>query len=103
MEYALDEVFKTEFKYDGEKLHRKLTQPTEELILERNKQLRNNQEVQRDLTFGRQVASIPFNDYEALKRKYPELAKGDSQQRQKTLLRILNSSEGKKYLIRDRV
>lgn len=96
-----DGVFKSEIKLEDGILHRKLTQPSEELILERNKRIRNECIIG-DLSFGRQVACIPLNDYEMLCRKYPDLVKGDAKQKAARLHKILSSSEGKKYLVQDK-
>lgn len=95
-----DGLYKQEFKQEDDKLHRRLTQPTEGVILERNKQVRQNSAL-RDMSFGRQVASIPLNDYEMLCRKYPELKHGDAEQKQTRIMKILASSEGKKYMVQE--
>lgn len=97
-----DGVFKQEFKQEDGILHRKLTQPSEGIILERNKQVRQNSAL-KDMSFGRQVASIPLNDYEMLCRQYPELIYGDASQRQNRLMKILSSVEGKKYMVQDKL
>ena len=88
-----DEVFQTAFKEEEGKLYRILTQPTEDLILERNKQLRNNPGSLKDLEFGRQVASIPFNIWEKWRREYPELTQGDAAQRKQCILSLINGTE----------
>jgi hypothetical protein len=97
----LDEVFKADYEIHGDQLVRRLTQPTENIILNRNAELRKNPGAIRDMSFGRMVASIPFNDYEFLRRKYPELVYGDAEQRQKCMYKILSSSEGARFLVRD--
>ena len=58
-----------------EKLHHKTSQPTENLILERNKNLRKDDGAAlRDLSFGRQIASIPHILYEwAIRNGFEEL------------------------------
>ena len=69
----MDSVIKSEVHYQDHTgtLTHKTTQPTEDLILERNAELRKNPGVIRDLgqgqsggTWGRQVASIPFILYD---------------------------------------
>ena len=94
-----DEVFKSDYIQLGDKLQRRLTQPSESIILERNAELRKDPGAIKDLSFGRWVGTIPLNDYEALCRKYPELKHGDGKQRQTCLMKILNSVEGRKYLV----
>ena len=98
-----DEIFQIKLKQEGDKLIRTLHQPTNNIILERNNELRKNPGAQKDLTFGRQVANIPFEEYEMLRRKYPDLIHGDSEQRQNRLMKILASSEGRKYLTQDKL
>lgn len=100
---SYDGVFKSLIRTEGNKITRILTQPTEEIILERNNELRKNKGALRDLSFGRQVASIPLNDFEMLRRKYPDLTEGDAEQRQNRLTKILSSSEGRKYLVQDKL
>lgn len=97
-----DGVYKVEYKQTYGALHKKMTQPSESIILQRNSDLRNDN-VQRDLSFGRQVASIPLNDFEMLCRKYPDLKRGTSKDKQNRLMKILGSSEGKRFLVRDRL
>jgi hypothetical protein len=103
MDKLFDGVFQSEVKIEGDEVVRLLTQPSADIILERNNELRKNKGALRDMSFGRQVASIPLNEFEMLKRKYPDLVDGDAQQRQMRLMKILNSSEGRKYLVQDSV
>ena len=103
MKPIYDEVFKSEFHQSSDgKLTRVLSQPSEEIILNRNKELRKNPGAIKDLSFGRMVGSIPLNDWEMLCRKYPALTRGDSKQMQAQLMKILNSEEGKKYLVQEK-
>ena len=102
-----DALLHKEFKYDAhdDTVHVTLKQNANvrKAILERNKQLRNNEENQRDLSFGRTVAQIPYEDYYALLKMYPELAQPGHPDRQKTLMRILNSPEGYGYRVREKI
>ena len=68
----MDQVIRSDIHYQehtGELTH-KTSQPTEDLILARNAELRKNPGVIKDLgtqsgeSFGRQVASIPFIMFE---------------------------------------
>ena len=101
----MDEVFKSELVYQPheDKLYRKLTQPTEGVILSRNAELRKNPGALNDLSFGRQVASIPFNIYEKAIRDGYQLNCSDAEIRQKEMFRFLNSETGKTCLIREKL
>ena len=80
-----------------------LTQPSRNLILERNKELQKNEGAIRDLSFGRQVASIPIIDYLALQKKYPKLRSKDGREKKAEMVRILQLPENKKFLVRSHV
>ena len=103
----MDEVIRSDLHYQehtGVLTHR-TTQPTEDIILRRNAELRKNPGVIQDLgkqsngTFGRQLASIPFIMYEKAIRDGYELNTGDAEHRSKELFRYLKSDEGKKCLV----
>ena len=105
----MDEVFKSELSIEQEHLVHKLTQPTENLILERNSELRKNTGAIRDLSddegqdWGRMVASIPLVIWhKAIKDGY-DLYSKDSKVANKELFRFLQSAEGKMCLVRDKV
>lgn len=81
-------------------------QPTEEIILARNAELRKNPGVIRDLgsndeggSWGRSIANIPFIMLERAKRDGYELDATDKEHRSKELHRFLQSEEGRKCLI----
>lgn len=103
----IDEVFKSEVKYQDHEdvLYHRTSQPTEDLILSRNQDLRNSPNIISDLgkksgdTWGRQIASIPLIMYEKAKREGYELdAPGDHGQRE--MARFLQSEDGKLCLVR---
>jgi hypothetical protein len=82
------------------------TQPTENLILHRNAELRKNPGVIHDLgaqgdsgTFGRNIASIPFILYDKAIRDGFEINAKDAEHRSKEMFRYLKSDEGKTCLI----
>lgn len=93
-----------------DQLHHLQTQPTEDLILNRNAELRKNPGVIHDLgaqgsggTWGRQVASIPeIMYYAAIKNGY-QLNSKDKDTASKDMFRFLQTEEGKKCLVRDSV
>lgn len=101
-------IFKSEFHYqehDGQLTH-KLTQPDEDKILERNKQLRNNPGILRDLgqgssggTWGRQLASIPLIVWEQAIREGFDLTCRDKEIRERELNRFLRTPAGKACLV----
>lgn len=69
-------------------------------ILERNKELRLNPGVIQDLSFGRQMLSIPELDYWHLRKKYPDLFDGPVEDRRKALKKFLRSPESTPYMVR---
>jgi hypothetical protein len=102
----MDEVFNSRLVYQDheDKLYHEVTQPTENLILERNKELRNNPGSLKDLgsgdnTFGRQVASIPLVMYEKAIRDGYDLNSRDAQIATSEMMRYLQSSEGQLCLV----
>jgi hypothetical protein len=99
-----DEVFTNTLVQNGpDEVVGLLQQPSDEIILERNKQLRNNPGAQRDLTFGRQITSIPMIDWLVLKKKYPKIADySDPVGRSAEIMRIMRLPENRKYLVRDK-
>jgi hypothetical protein len=83
-----------------------MTQPTEDLILTRNAELRKNPGVIRDLgaqseggTWGRQVASIPFIRFDRAIRDGYQLNNPEASVRASECARYLRSEEGKKCLV----
>lgn len=102
----MDEVFNSKLVYQDheDKLYHERTQPTENLILERNRDLRNNPGVLKDLgegdnTWGRQVATIPFIMYEkAIKDGY-DLNNKDATVATSEMMRYLQSPEGQICLV----
>lgn len=101
MDTKFDGVIKSDLKFQDheERVYHRITQPTEDLILERNHELRKTPGVLRDLSFGRQVASIPMVMYvKAIKDGYM-LNSPDSEIASKEMMRFLQSEEGKLCLV----
>lgn len=102
-----DGVFTSKFhfqEHDGQ-LTRVLDQPSKNLILARNAELRKNPGAIQDLgrqsggTFGRQIASIPeIVFYEALRDGYDLLSK-DKDVAAREMNRFLRSDIGKACLV----
>lgn len=106
----MDTVIKSEILFDesAEKLIHRTTQPTENIILDRNSELRKNPGAIRDLgdksrggTWGRQVACIPFILFEKAIRDGYQLNSKDSKFAASEMHRFLMSPEGKTCLVRD--
>lgn len=101
-------VIRSDIIYDDsdDKLIHKTSQPTEDLILDRNAELRKNPGVIQDLgaqtgeTWGRQVASIPFIVYEKALRDGFELNHTDHEYAGKEMHRFLQTVEGRACLVR---
>lgn len=99
----MDEVLRSDmhFQEHDQVLTHKLTQPTENIILERNKRLRASPNALKDLgenteggTWGRQVASIPFIIFEQAKRDGYDLSSKDKTIAAQEMNRFLQSPMG---------
>lgn len=96
----MDEVIRSELHYQphtDELIHAR-TQPTEGLIYERNAELRKDS-VLSDLSFGRQVASIPIIAWERAIRAGYDLANPDGDIAGKEIMRFLRSEEGQLCIV----
>jgi len=80
-----------------------VSQPTEQLILDRNKDLRNNKGVINDLggknPWGRQLASIPFIIFEKAIRQGFKLNSLDKDEAGLEMHRFLKTPMGKSCLV----
>ena len=97
-----DGVFLERFRYQPSegKLYRELSQPSRRAILERNQAIRNESGVLRDLTFGRLALTVPLEDWDALKLKYPDLASKDGEIRSRAWTRFIASAESEPYRVK---
>jgi hypothetical protein len=77
------------------------TQPTQELILDRNREIREN-DLMGDLSFGRQIASIPMNMWEEAIRDGFSLNHPDREIGERELHRFLQSPKGKQCLLQEK-
>lgn len=106
----MDEVIRSDIHYQEHTgvLTHKTTQPTEDIILTRNAELRKNPGVIQDLgkqsgeSWGRMLCSVPFIMYEKAIRDGYELDATDKQFRSDELFRYLKSEEGKKCLVQEK-
>ena len=105
----MEDVIKSEIFYQEhtDELVHKTSQPTEDIILDRNAELRKNTGAIKDLgagqeggTWGRQVASIPFIVFEKAIRDGYRLNDKDQITASLEMNRFLQSDEGKKCLVR---
>ena len=105
----MEDVIKSEIFYQEhtDELVHKTSQPTEDIILDRNAELRKNTGAIKDLgagqeggTWGRQVASIPFIVYEKAIRDGFFLNSKDQKFASLEMNRFLQSPEGKACLVR---
>lgn len=104
----MDPVIKQEFHYQphtGELIGQQ-TQPTENIILSRNSELRKNPGALRDLgqggeggAWGRQIASIPAIMFERAIRDGYDLTNTDAKYAAKEMQRFLATSQGKMCLV----
>ena len=96
-------VIKSQIIFDNDdKVHHLTSQPTEGIILGINAELRKDN-VLNDLSFGRQVASIPIILWEKAKRLGYDLDCKDSAIAAKEIHRFLQSDLGKPCMVRDRL
>jgi len=102
----MDNVIKSDVHYQEHTgvITHVTSQPTEGLILDRNKELRKNPGVIRDLsdngeTWGRQLASIPFVTYEKAIRDGFDLSNTDKQIAGLEMARYLKTPEGQDCLV----
>lgn len=109
MHTSYDGVFKSTLKLQAheDKLYHEVTQPTEDLILERNADLRRNPGALKDLgqgseggTWGRQVASIPMVIFMRAIRDGYQLNHKDQAIAGKEMHRFLQTDAGKMCLVR---
>lgn len=109
-----DGLFRSEFHFQEhtEELTHKVTQPSEEIILRRNAEMRKNPGLLHDLgaqdggktksqTWGRWLCSIPHIMFEKALRDGYDLTCPDKEIRSKELHRYLQSEEGKKCLVQE--
>jgi len=104
----MDEVLRSDIHYQEHTgvLTHKLTQPTEQLILDRNADLRRQPGAIKDLgqgeeggAWGRMVASIPFIIYEQAKRDGYDLSCKDQEIAGREMHRFLQTPAGKACMV----
>jgi hypothetical protein len=106
-EPTFDGVIKSEFLTHIDEIAHKQTQPSENLILARNAELRKNPGVlyklgeQEGHVWGEMLASIPFNMYEKAIRDGYQLNHPDAATSAMAMMNYLQTPEGKECLVQD--
>lgn len=97
-----EDGWRLDYKYQPseDRLYVKRSQPDRHLILQRNAELRKNPGVLTDLSFGRYHLSIPLEDYEVLKVRYPVLVRGSNAERTAFYKKFIRSVESVPYRVR---
>jgi hypothetical protein len=97
-----EKVIRSRIVFDDaeDKVYHETSQVNEDAILENNANLRKDN-VYSDLSFGRQVASIPIIMWEKAIRDGYDLTCKDAQIAERELFRYLRSDEGKLCMVRD--
>jgi hypothetical protein len=107
-EPTFDGVIKSEFLTHIDEIAHKQTQPSEDLILVRNAELRKNPGVLYDLgeqeghPWGRMVASIPMNMFEKAIREGYALNHPDATTSAMAMMNYLLTPEGKACLVQEK-
>lgn len=96
-----DGVIAQNFRVEDDKLYRVMSQPSEDIIMNHNKELRKNEGALVDMEFGRLRANIPLNIYEAAIRCGYDLDNKDGKIWRMEMERFLNSPIGRACQVRD--
>lgn len=91
-----------DFKLQGDELVRRVRQPTEDRILDRNAELRKNPGALRELSFMGLELTIPALHYERLIRTNPDLHSRDAETKTRAWRKFFGSSAADPYRVRDR-
>ena len=97
-----DGVLFSSWRFEGAQLVRKQTQPSRELILDHNAELKKNPGALQNLSFAGLELNIPVLDLIVLQKKYPALGSSIGQERKAAWLKFMGSSESDPYRVRDR-
>ena len=100
---SLDGAILSQWKVEQGHLVRKQTQPTEDLLLDSNAELRKNPGALRPLSFMGLELRIPELHYLRLVKKYPDLNSPDGLTRRNAWRKFMASAEADPYRVHDRV
>lgn len=96
-------LFRRSMWFEGDELVHRLEQPSRELILDTNREMRKAEPMADRPGLGRWALSVPLEDWQALRAKYPDLASRDPQISSRAWLAFMQSSEAEPYKVRDSV
>ena len=102
MHSSTDGVLVRDVIIDSDGIHGRLSQPTRDLVLNRNAELRKNKDALNKLESMGWELSIPTADYYALRKRYPDLASKDGLTRTLAWKRFMGCRECDPYRVRDR-
>ena len=97
-----DGVLFASWRLEGKQLVRRVTQPSEPLILQLNQQVRNDKDAVRKMDWAKPYLNIPTRALLALWKKYPDLKCPDSEIRTKAWLKFLATSESDPFRLQHR-
>lgn len=90
------------WKMEGTHLVRTQVQPSQDIILDFNAELRKNKGALRHLSFAGLELNIPEIDFYVLLKKYPDLGCPDAEIKTKAWRKFIGTSESDKFRVRDR-
>jgi hypothetical protein len=96
-------MFGLKIKREGEHIVTTRTQHERPLILDTVQRVRLSGGVDDREGLGRWALSIPFEDWIALREKYPELASNDPKIKSRAYLRFMRSPESLPYKMREKI
>jgi len=97
-----DGVLFASWRMEGTQLVRRVTQPSESLILQLNEQIRSEPGAVRAMDWGKLYLQIPRRALLALRKKYPDLSSPHSHTRTQAWHKFLRSSESDPYRLQHR-
>ena len=89
------------WKFEGGALVRRMVQPNEDAILERVQRMRIEEPL-KTLGWGQWMLCVPELHWLRLKKKYPDLNAPHGPTRTTAWMKLMNSSEGDQYRVRER-
>ena len=90
---SVDPLFHERIVYQPheDKIYRQLTQRNTNAILERNAELRK-EDNQKNLDWGRMVGSVPFQVWDQWVKQYPEIRGNDRGARDRIIIQLLKEN-----------
>ena len=97
-----DGVLFADWRMQGGELVRRIRQPSEDRILDRNAELRKNPGALRELSFAGLELTIPELHYLRLIQERPDLHSSDAETKTRAWRAFIASSDADPYRVRDR-